>query len=451
MAEYDFDLFVIGAGSGGVRASRMAAQFGARVAVAEDRYLGGTCVNVGCVPKKLLAYAAQFDELFRDSRGFGWDTGAPVFDWETLIRNKDREIARLNEIYRNLLINADVTLFEARASLVDAHTVQVGDQQVTAEYILLAPGGWPWVPEFPGSDLVITSNELFHLEEFPHRALIVGGGYIAVEFASILNGLGVETQLVYRRDLFLRGFDAELRQQLAEEMQRKGVKLRFATEVERIERRGEALAVQLNDGSETEVDLVLYATGRRPSTDRLGLEQVGIRTGEQGHIEVNAQFQTSVPNIYAVGDVIGGMELTPVALAQGMAVARRLFKPELDASVNLENVPTAIFSQPNMATVGLSEEAARERYGEIRVYTAKFTQLKHTLSGNPEKTLMKLVVDAASDRVVGAHMLGPDAGEIIQGLAIAIKAGATKAQFDATIGIHPTAAEEFVTMRVPAR
>lgn len=450
MSQYQYDLFVIGAGSGGVRASRMSAQYGGRVAIAEDLYLGGTCVNVGCVPKKLLVYASHFSELFRDAGGFGWDIGTPLFDWATLISNKDQEIHRLNDVYQRLLEQAGVQLYRGRATLLDAHTVAVDGQVITARNILLATGGWPWLPEIPGREFAISSNEVFFLPELPNRVVIVGGGYIAVEFAGILNGMGADTQLVYRGDLFLREFDRELRLQLADEMQKKGVSLHFGRTVVAIHKQGDELTVELSDGTRLICDCVLYATGRRPRVRDLGLDKVDVHCNEQGYIEVNEFFQTSVPNIYAIGDVIGGIELTPMALAQGMAVAKTLFRGE-PSTVAHELVPTAIFSQPTLASVGYSEEDARTLFAQIAVFTAKFTQLKHTLAGNSEKTLMKLVVDCATDRVVGAHMLGPDAGEIIQGLAVAMKAGATKADFDATLGIHPTAAEEFVTMRTAVR
>lgn len=451
MSDYQYDLFVIGAGSGGVRAARMAAQLGVKVAIAEDHYLGGTCVNVGCVPKKLLVYASHFDEVFRDAAGYGWDIGGPVFDWPTLIANKNREIERLNGVYGRLLEQAKVALYRGHARLLDAHTVSVdGVGGYRARHILLASGGWPWIPTFPGSEHVISSNELFYLEQLPQRVLVVGGGYIAVEFAGILNGMGVDTHLLYRGGLFLRGFDHELREQLAEEMRRKGIDVRFQCEVARIDREGGELRVQLQDGSTLRCDCVLYATGRKPRVADLGLDAAGVRLTETGHIAVDAHFQTSVLNIYAVGDVIGGIELTPMALAQGMAVVKTLFQGR-PTTVDTEFVPTAIFSQPNLSSVGYTEEHARERFGDIAVFTARFTPLKNTLSGNQEKTLMKLVVDKATDRVVGAHMLGADAGEIIQGLAVAIRAGATKVDFDSTLGIHPTSAEEFVTMRTPVR
>lgn len=447
---FDYDLFVIGAGSGGVRASRMAAQYGARVAVAEDTYLGGTCVNVGCVPKKLLVYAAQFHESFRDSAGFGWQRSAAEFDWPTLLANKNREISRLNGVYQRLLEGSGVTIFNGRASLLDPHTIEVGGQRVRARHILIATGGWPWIPEFPGSEHAITSNEMFFLERLPRRIAIVGGGYIAVEFAGIMHGLGVETTLIYRGELFLRSFDRELREQLAVEMRSKGIKIHFDSDVQRIEKRGEELDVQFDGVKTLTCDAVMYATGRRPRTQGIGLENTCVQLGADGHVEVDEFFRTAEPNIYAIGDVIGGIELTPLALAQGMAVARTLYRNE-PSTVDVGNVPTTIFSQPNLASVGLSEDAARDLCGDVAVYVARFTPMKNTLSGNPEKVVMKLIVDVATDRVLGAHMLGSDAGETIQGLAVAIKAGATKADFDATLGIHPTAAEEFVTMRTRTR
>lgn len=452
MSQYDFDLFVIGAGSGGVRAARMTAAYGKRVAVAERGALGGTCVNVGCVPKKLFVYGAHYQEDFEDAAGYGWNLeGRARFDWATLRDNKTCEIERLNGIYQRLLENAGVELVRGHARLLDCHTVAVEGREYSAETILIATGGRPWVPEFPGSEHVVVSDDVFYLPQLPRRVLVVGGGYIAVEFAGIFNGLGCETELLYRGPLFLRGFDTELREQLAAEMVKKNIALNFNSDVQSIDKQenGELL-VTLKDGSVKTADLVLYATGRRPNLAELGSDVVSLEQSEGGYLRVDQQYRTSEPSILAIGDVTGGMELTPVALAEGMAVARRLGTGE-DQSVDYDNIATAIFSQPNLATVGLSEDAARERYGEISVFTSQFTHLKHTLTGNPEKTFMKLVVDKASDRVVGAHMLGAEAGEIIQGLAVALKAGATKACFDSTIGIHPTAAEEFVTMRDPVR
>ena len=447
---FDFDFFVIGAGSGGVRASRFAASFGKRVAVAESRYLGGTCVNVGCVPKKLLVYGAHYHEDFEQAAGFGWTVGQPSFDWATLIANKNNEIQRLNGIYRNLLVNAGVTLLEGHARIVDPHTVEVDGQRHTAEHILVAVGGWPNVPDLPGKEHAITSNEAFYLPTLPKRVLVVGGGYIAVEFASIFNGLGAQTDLAYRGDLFLRGFDGSVRTHLRDELQAKGMNLRFNTEVVSIDKRDDGtLAATLNDGSVLETDCVFYATGRRPMLDGLGLENTGVTLDDHGFIEVDEGYQTREPSIYAIGDVIGRVPLTPVALAEGMALSRRLFKPEDYRPVDYDTIPTAVFSLPNIGTVGLTTEAARQAGHEVTLYESRFRPMKMTLGGGQEKTLMKLVVDAQTDRVLGCHMVGPDAGEIIQGLAVALKAGATKHVFDETIGIHPTAAEEFVTMRTP--
>ncbi|NVZ99586.1 glutathione-disulfide reductase [Pseudomonas gingeri] len=447
---YDFDLFVIGAGSGGVRAARFAAGFGAKVAVVESRYLGGTCVNVGCVPKKLLVYGSHFAEDFEHAQGFGWSLGEANFDWATLIANKDKEINRLNDIYRNLLANSGVTLLEGHGKLVDPHQVEVNGQRYSARHILIATGGWPQIPEIPGHEHAIGSNEAFFLKELPKRILVVGGGYIAVEFAGIFNGLGADTQLLYRGDLFLRGFDGAVRKHLAEELGKRGLGLQFNADIERIDKLADgSLKATLKDGRELETDCIFYATGRRPMLDNLGLENTGVKLDKHGFIEVDELYQTSEPSILALGDVIGRVQLTPVALAEGMAVARRLFKPEQYRPVDYNLIPTAVFSQPNIGTVGLSEEQAREQGHEVQIFESRFRPMKLTLTEDQERTLMKLVVDARTDKVLGCHMVGPDAGEIIQGLAIALKAGATKQHFDETIGVHPTAAEEFVTMRTP--
>ncbi len=448
MSNFDYDLFVIGAGSGGVRAARMAAGFGARVAVAEDRYMGGTCVNVGCVPKKLYVYASEFGKSFEDARGFGWDSHKPAFDWATLRDNKKVEISRLNAVYRKLLGGASAEIIEGRASIVDARTVAVGDRRYSAEKILIATGGWPHVPDFPGNEHAITSNEIFDLEEFPRRLLVVGGGYIAVEFAGIFNGLGAQVTQLYRGPLFLRGFDTDIRAHAAQEIAKSGVDLRFETNVVSISPGVAGYRVELTDGGSIEADAVLYATGRRPHLQGLGLENVDVQLNDAGFIAVDDHFRTSEPGIFAVGDVIGGMELTPVALAEGMAFARREFGGQ-DSRPEYEFIPTAVFCQPNIGTVGFTEEQAQAHFDDIELYKSTFKPMKHTLSGRDEKTFMKLVVDKASERVVGVHMVGPDAGEIMQGIAIALKAGATKQTFDNTIGIHPTAAEEFVTMREP--
>lgn len=447
---FDFDLLVIGAGSGGVRAARFAAGFGARVAIVESRYLGGTCVNVGCVPKKLLVYGAHYHEDFAQAAGFGWTLGERQFDWPTLIANKNREIERLNGIYRNLLLNSGVALLEGHGRLRDEHSVEVAGQVYRARHILIATGGWPQIPDIPGKELAITSNEAFYLPALPRRVLVVGGGYIAVEFASIFQGLGAQTSLLYRGELFLRGFDQSVRLHLKEELSKKGLDLQFNSDIRRIERQadGSQLAT-LNDGRQLATDCVFYATGRRPMLDDLGLENVDIQLDDRGFIQVNERYETSTPSILALGDVIGGMALTPVALAEGMAVARRLFKPEEYRPVDYQNIPTAVFSLPNVATVGLTEEQARAAGHTLKIFESRFRPMKLTLTDCQERSLMKLVVDAETDRVLGCHMVGGEAGEILQGIAIAIKAGATKRIFDETIGIHPTAAEEFVTMRAP--
>jgi len=448
MEQYDYDLFTIGAGSGGVRASRYAAGLGARVATAEERYLGGTCVNVGCIPKKLFSYAAHYGEDIAHSGGYGWRVAVPAFDWRTLVANKDKEIERLNAVYAKLLSGAGVTLLRGRATLLDAHTVEVDGRRVSARYILVATGGWPVVPPVPGSEFAISSNEAFHLDELPRRVLVVGGGYIAVEFASIFNGLGVDTTLVYRGARLLKEFDADLGVFLAAQMEKKGLRIRFRSIIERIARAadGRALRATLADASELEADCVMYATGRAPNTRGLGLEAAGVKLAPNGAVLVDANFQSSAPSIYAVGDVIDRVLLTPVALAEGMVVAESLFGSG-ERSLDYEGIPTAIFSNPNVGTVGLSEAKARERHGDINVYRTTFGPLRHQLTGSGEQVLMKLVVDRKSERVLGVHMVGPDAGEIIQGFAVALKCGATKRQFDTTIGIHPTMAEEFVTLR----
>ncbi len=448
MTNYDFDLFVIGAGSGGVRASRMAAGFGARVAVAESSRLGGTCVNLGCVPKKLMVYASAFSAAAEDARGFGWTVPRPTFDWATLIANKDREIARLNCIYRELLEGAGVRIMEGRARLRDRHTVDVDGTVVTAERILISTGGHPFKSEIPGNELSITSDQIFHLERQPEHIVIAGGGYIAVEFAGILNGMGSEVQLVYRGPLFLRGFDDDVRSTLAEEMRTQGIDLRFETLINRIDRSENGLAATINHGEVLEVDQVLSAMGRLPNTAGLGLEEIGVELSDRGAVVVNEYLESSVPGIYALGDCIDRIALTPVALAEGMALAETLFNDN-PTVVDYTTIPSAVFSQPPIGTVGLTETEARDQGFDVVIFRSTFKPMIHTLSGRDERTMMKMVVDKPSDRVLGIHMVGSDAGEIVQGMAIALKAGATKATFDATIGIHPTAAEEFVTMRTP--
>lgn len=443
---YDYDLFTIGGGSGGVRASRMAAQFGAKVALAEERYLGGTCVNVGCIPKKLLVYASEFSDAFADCTEFGWTLGERSFNWQTLIANKDREIARLNGVYEKVLTDNRVRILRAHATIADAHTVVVGSERYTTRYILVATGGWPTTPSIPGGELAITSNEAFFLPQFPSRAIVVGGGYIGVEFAGIFHGLGAKVSVVHRGELFLRGFDDDLRRALAAEMGTREIELRFNRQVARIEKLPRGIRATLDDGAALEADLIMFATGRTPTTHNLGLEQAGVKLDYEGAVVVDAYSCSSVANIYAVGDCTDRLQLTPVAIAEGQAVAETLFHGN-PKTPDYENVPTAVFSQPPIGTVGLTEAEARERYRAIDVYKSSFRPLKHTLSGRDEHSFMKLVVDRETDRVLGCHMVGTDAGEIIQGLAIALKCRATKAQFDATIGIHPTGAEEFVTMR----
>jgi len=448
MATPEFDLFVIGAGSGGVRASRMAAQCGARVAVAEDAPLGGTCVNLGCIPKKLYAYASHFAEAFEESHGFGWSGPAPSFDWNLLKANRAREIGRLNGIYGRLLVDAGVTVLDGRARIVGANEVEVNGRVYRAANILVATGGRPVVPVLPGHELAITSNEVFDLAEFPRRLVVVGGGYIACEFASIFRGMGAQVTQLYRGEQVLRGFDDDVRNFLAAEVRKKGVDLRTNADVERIERDVGGLTLALRDGSSLAADAVLYATGRSPNTAGLGLGDIGVALSPNGAVIVDAHYATNVAGVHALGDVIDRVQLTPVALAEAMALVDRLFGQGL-RSVDYELIPTAVFTHPNIGTVGLSEAAARTRFEAVRIFRTDFKPLKHTLSGSTERTMMKLVVDAASDRVVGLHMVGADAGETVQGFAVAMKAGATKAQFDATVGIHPTAAEEFVTLREP--
>jgi len=452
MSQYDYDLFVIGAGSGGVRAARMAAARGVRVAIAEDLHLGGTCVNVGCVPKKLYVYASEYRQEMEEARGFGVEAEQINFNWATLRDNKKSEISRLNGIYGNLLTNSGCQLINGRAVVTGPNSVKVGEQEYSAERILVAVGGWPQKPDIPGAEHGITSNEVFDLAEFPKRILIVGGGYIAVEFAGIFAGLGAQTELLYRGDLFLRGFDMEVRKFTATEVARKGVKLSFNQDLDRIEKnRDGSLKVTLKSGEVREVDQILYAIGRVPKTANLGLESAGVELDAKGAVVVDDSFQSSVSSIYALGDVIDRVQLTPVALAEAMSLVDQLYG---DAGIPLPNykmIPTAVFCQPNIGTLGVSEEEALEQGHKIDVYVSDFRAMRHTLSGSQERTLMKLIVEQGSERILGIHMVGADAGEIMQGLAVAVTAGATKTDFDRTIGIHPTAAEEFVTLRTKTR
>ena len=447
MEQFDYDLFVIGAGSGGVRASRIAAALGARVAVAESHRAGGTCVIRGCVPKKLLVYAAHFHEDIEDARGYGWTVPEPTFSWPALIEAKNREIARLEGIYEKLLANAGVTLMQGRATLADAHTVELNGKRITAKYVLVATGGWPVKPDIPGAELGITSNEAFELKALPRRVLMVGGGYIAVEFAGIFKGLGAEVTLSYRGEEILRGFDDDVRKHLRGEIEAKGIKVLREHQLAAIERDGGALRVRAGNGApDLTVDAVMFATGRSPNTANLGLQQAGVTLDAGGTVVVDQYSRTSVDNIYAVGDLTNRVQLTPVAIREGQAVAQTLFGAR-PVSVTHHNIPSAVFSQPPVGTVGDTESQAIAKYGKVEVYQSTFRPMKHTLSGRNEKTYMKLLVDAASQKVVGAHMVGPDAPEIIQGIGIAVVAGLTKQQFDETVGIHPTAAEEFVTMK----
>jgi glutathione reductase (NADPH) len=451
-----FDLVVIGAGSGGVRSARMAAAQGKKVAIIENRYLGGTCVNVGCVPKKMFVYASEYREKMEEAKGFGINGQVNDFHWPTLRDNKSNEISRLNGIYQNLLTGPGATIFNGTGSLVDANTVHINgqdgtEQYITADTILIATGSWPFIPDVPGAEHAITSNEVFDLADdaFPKRALVVGAGYIAVEFAGIFNGLGAETTLAVRKDLVLRGFDDDIRSFVQGQMIEKGVNISPETEVASIDKQANgSLLVTYTNNEQQEFDLVLYATGRRPMTDGLNLEKLGIELNSNTTIKVNDFFQTSVPSVYALGDVIGTPQLTPVALAQGMKFLAHQYHGDT-VPMNYDNIPTAVFCQPNIGTVGPTEDECTAKGIDFDVYESNFKPLKHSISGMNERTLMKLIVNKADNKVIAAHMVGHDAGETIQGIAVAITAGATKADFDATIGIHPTSAEEFVTMRSP--
>jgi glutathione reductase (NADPH) len=447
METFDYDLFVIGAGSGGVRASRIAASLGARVAVAEAYRAGGTCVIRGCVPKKLMVYAAHFHEDFEDARGYGWTVPDATFSWPALMDAKNREIARLEGIYEKLLANAGVTLMRGRATLADAHTVEIDGKRITAKNILVATGGWPAKPAIPGAELGITSNEAFELTDLPKRVLMVGGGYIAVEFAGIFHGLGAEVTLSYRGDEILRGFDDDVRKHLRGELEARGIKVLLGHQVAAIERDGTALRVRADKGApDLTVNAVMFATGRTPNTANLGLQQAGVKLDDGGAVVVDQYSRTSVESIYAVGDVTDRVQLTPVAIREGNAVAQTLFGAR-PVSVTHNNIPSAVFSQPPIGTVGDTEAQALAKYGQVEVYQSSFRPMKHTLSGRSEKSYMKLLVEPTTQKVVGVHMVGGDAPEIIQGIGIAVVAGLTKQQFDETVGIHPTAAEEFVTMK----
>lgn len=446
---YDYDLFVIGAGSGGVRASRIAASHGAKVAVAEEYRVGGTCVIRGCVPKKLFVYASSFAEEFEDAEGFGWTVGETSFSWEKLIANKDKEIDRLNGIYIRNLQNSGVEIFQSRAILKDAHTIHLNAEKrdVTADKILIATGGTPFLPaNVPGIEHAISSNEAFHLKTLPKRGIVVGGGYIAVEFAGIFNGLGVETKQIYRGEKILRGFDDDLRDSLTEEIRKKGVDLHTMCDITRIEKTDAGLVATLVDGEKIETDFIMYATGRSPNTEGLCLDLLGVKTKPNGAVEVDAYSQTSVPNIYAVGDVTDRAALTPIAIREGQAFAETVFNNN-PIAVDHSIIPTAVFSQPELGTVGMTEAEARAKVGEVDIYKTSFRAMKHTMTGRQEKTFMKLVVDTRTQRVLGVHLMGPASGEMIQAVGIAVTMGATKQQFDQTVAVHPTAAEELVTLK----
>jgi glutathione reductase (NADPH) len=447
MARYDFDLFTIGGGSGGVAASRRAGSHGARVALCEDRDLGGTCVHRGCVPKKLLVYGSHFHEDFQDAAGYGWTVPEPTFDWARLREAKDKELARLGGVYARLLRDSGVTVVEGRGRLVDAHTVEVAGKQYTAERILVATGSRPYLPpDVTGIEHAFTSDDALSFPSLPKRLAIVGGGYIGVELAGVFHGLGSKVTVIIRGPTVLGGFDGDVRAFLTEEMRKKGIELQVDTFIRDIEKRGDGVSLLTKAGETVEADAVLYATGRVPNSGGVGLEEVGVKLDVRGAVMVDEWSRTSVENIFAVGDVTDRLNLTPVAIAEGRALAETLFNKN-PMKMDHANVPSAVFSQPPVACVGLSELEARELHGQVDVYVASFKPMKHTLSGRNERTMMKLVVERASNKVLGCHMVGADAPEIIQGLAVAVKCGATKAQFDATVGIHPTAAEEFVTMR----
>jgi len=451
MPEFDFDLFVIGAGSGGVRAARIAAGYGARVGICEASRVGGTCVIRGCVPKKLLSYAAHFHEEFEDAAGYGWELGERRFSWTRLIENKDREIDRLNRVYLSLLSNANVELYPVHGKLVDSHSVQLGEDIVTAEKILIATGGRPWTPDIPGAEYSITSDEAFHLKALPKRVIVVGGGFIACEFAGIFNGLGSEVVQIYRGEQVLRGFDHDVQESLAKEMIKKGIDIRLHTNVIELIRGSDGLiTAKLDDGSELKADTVMFATGRVPNVRDLGLRDAGVHALPDGMIPVNEYSRTNLDNVFAVGDVTNRVNLTPVALMEGHAFADSEFGDD-PRPVDHGFIPSAVFSHPPVGTVGFPEKEAKTRYGKLDVYRSEFTPMKHTLSGRDEKTMMKLLVQASSGKVVGLHVVGMDAPEIVQGFAVAIKSGLTKQEFDRTTGIHPTAAEELVTMRVPVQ
>ncbi|MGL1921716.1 MAG: glutathione-disulfide reductase [Hyphomicrobiales bacterium] len=452
MSQYDYDLFTIGAGSGGVRASRIASGFGAKVAVAEEYRVGGTCVIRGCVPKKLFVYASEFSKSFKAAKGYGWDVGETKFNWSNLIANKDAEIDRLESIYDRNLGNSDVEVIRSRAVIKDKHTIHLVNENrdVTAKYILIATGATPFIPPIEGSQYAISSNEAFDLAELPSDIVVVGGGYIAVEFASIFNGLGVNTHLMYRGEKILRGFDCDLQDGLAAEMDLAGLDVQLNTYIAKIEKLDDGLLLHLNNGNTLKTGAVMYATGRVPHVQGLGLEALGIKQGSKGEVLVTPESQTNVDNIYAVGDVTDRANLTPVAIREGNAVAETLFNNN-PMSVDHSLIPTAVFSQPELGTIGLTEHDARRKYNHIDVYVSSFRPMKNILAGSDSKMLMKLIVDQKTDKMLGVHIMGDGAGEMIQLVGITMRMGATKADFDATMAVHPTASEELVTMKVPTR
>lgn len=451
MSEFEYDFFVIGAGSGGVRTARTAAALGARTAVAEARFLGGTCVNVGCIPKKLYTYAAHIQSDLKDAASFGWRIAQGQFNWRTLKTNKDQEIKRLNGIYENLLKNAGVDIIEGRAKLEDANSVRVGERLIKARHIVVATGGTPFMPSIPGIELAMNSDDFFELTEQPRRVVIVGGGFIATELAGVFRGLGSSVTLIHRGDLLLKGFDQDIREFYTDCASHE-FDLHLHCQVTGIKRDAgqQELTLDLNNGSQLTTDAVLFATGRQPNSDNLGLEEAGVQLTDNGAVVVDEYFRTSVSGVYAIGDVIDRVALTPVALAEGQLLANQLFGDSQNRQMRYDLIPSAVFATPQIATVGLTEEQALSQYASVKVFTSRFRPLKYTLSKREHFTFMKMLVDANTDKVLGVHMAGDDAAEIVQGMAVALQAGATKADFDATIGIHPTAAEEFVTMRTPA-
>ena len=444
----DFDLFVVGGGSGGVACARRAASHGARVGIVEESRMGGTCVHRGCIPKKFLVYASHFRHDFEDAAGYGWSVGETSFDWSKMVAAKSQELDRLEGIYRRLLKDSGVTSFDGRGSLIDAHTVSVGDETHSAETTLIATGGWPVMPDIPGIELAISSNEAFDLTEMPRRIVIVGGGYIACEFACIFNGLGVDVVQLYRSDMILRGFDMNIREICCEEMRNSGVDMRLNANAVKLEKTPGGIAVTTTHGDAIEADQVLFATGRDPNTDGIGLDSVGVSRNHKGAVTVDSGSCSNIENIYAVGDCTDRVNLTPVAIHEGRCLAETLYNNNPQVPDH-RDIPTAVFTQPEIGTVGMSEEDARTHCAAVDIYKTRFRPLKHTLTGRGEKVFMKLVVDKADDRVVGCHMIGDAAGELAQLLGVAIKAGVTKAQFDETVAVHPTSAEEFVTMYQP--